>query len=146
MDNVSAGPGDLGKRVAARRRELGLTRAELAARSGMAVSYLAYLEQHAANVGYDGLMRLADALGTTPNALLGGSAEVPQQAQASQRVRLGVARLAPDGRPADRLRWPRPRGSRWNIPGQRPVRGQGQGRSVVHDVQRRAGVEGVGGG
>ena len=87
MDNVSAGPGDLGRRVTARRRELGLTRAELAARSGMAVSYLAYLEQHAANVGYDGLMRLADARGTTPNALLGGPAEVPQQAQAAQRVR-----------------------------------------------------------
>jgi transcriptional regulator with XRE-family HTH domain len=73
------GPGDLGRRVTARRRELGLTRAELAARSGMAVSYLAYLEQHAADVGYDGLMRLADALGTTPDALLGRSAAARQQ-------------------------------------------------------------------
>jgi transcriptional regulator with XRE-family HTH domain len=76
VSNASAqGPGDLGKRVTQRRRELGLTRAELAARSGMAVSYLAYLEQHAANVGYDGLMRLADALGTTPGELLGGDSE-----------------------------------------------------------------------
>ena len=82
MQNENAqGPGDLGRRVAARRRELGLTRAELAARSGMAVSHLAYLEQHAANVGSGALMRLADALGTTPTALLGcGAAGLPSAA------------------------------------------------------------------
>ena len=67
----SYGPGDLGRRVAARRRGLDLTRAQLAATSGMAASYLAYLEEHPANVGNGGLMRLADALATTPAALLG---------------------------------------------------------------------------
>jgi hypothetical protein len=47
----------------------------------MAVSYLAYLEQHAANVGSGALMRLADALGTTPTALLGcGAAGLPSAA------------------------------------------------------------------
>jgi transcriptional regulator with XRE-family HTH domain len=86
MTNASAlGPGDLGRRVAQRRRELGITRAELAARSGMAVSYLAYVEQHAANVGYDGVMRLAEALGTTPGALLGGSADGPRGGSADGR-------------------------------------------------------------
>ncbi|HEY7145947.1 MAG TPA: helix-turn-helix transcriptional regulator [Streptosporangiaceae bacterium] len=93
------GPGDLGRRVAARRKELGLTRAELAARSGMAVSYLAYLEQHAANVSYDALIRLADALGTTPDALLGchggqdpGTASVPRQGTARP---VSAPKLAP---------------------------------------------------
>jgi transcriptional regulator with XRE-family HTH domain len=72
MHNESArGPGDLGRRVAARRQELGLSRAQLANRAGMAASYIAYLEQHPANVGNGGLMRLAHALATTPDALLG---------------------------------------------------------------------------
>lgn len=64
--------GDLGRRVAQRRMELGLTRDQLAARAGMATGYLTYLETQVAHVGSSGLARLADALQTTVDELLGG--------------------------------------------------------------------------
>ncbi len=83
MRNGNAhGPGDLGRRVAARRQELGLSRAQLASRAGMAASYIAYLEQHPANVGNGSLMRLANALATTPEALLGCGSEPAREAGA----------------------------------------------------------------
>lgn len=65
------GAGDLGRRVAARRRELGLSREEVAARARMSVPYLTYLETYPANVTMSCLMRLTDALEMTPAALLG---------------------------------------------------------------------------
>jgi transcriptional regulator with XRE-family HTH domain len=81
MRNENAhGPGDLGRRVAARRQELGLSRAQLANLAGMAASYIGYLEQHPANVGNGGLMRLVGALATTPDALLGGGSEAAGEA------------------------------------------------------------------
>lgn len=58
--------GDLGRRLAARRVNLGLTRRQAAARAGMAVTYLRYLEEHpGAAPGTSALMRLAEALETT---------------------------------------------------------------------------------
>ncbi|WP_406405454.1 helix-turn-helix domain-containing protein [Streptomyces sp. NBC_01643] len=39
-------PGDVGRRVAARREELGLSRQEVAERSGSATTYIQYLEEH----------------------------------------------------------------------------------------------------
>ena len=65
------GPGDLGRRIAARRRQLGGSRAELAARAGQSVSYLTYLETRPALVTMTCLLELADALATTAEALLG---------------------------------------------------------------------------
>jgi transcriptional regulator with XRE-family HTH domain len=64
-------PGDLGRRIAARRRQLGWSRAELAARAGLSPSYLAYLETRPAVVTTTCLTELADALETTAGALLG---------------------------------------------------------------------------
>jgi transcriptional regulator with XRE-family HTH domain len=66
-----AGPGDLGRRIADRRQQLGWSRAELAARAGLSVPYLTYLETHPANVTMTCLIELADALETTAEALLG---------------------------------------------------------------------------
>ena len=65
-------PSDLSARVGQRRRELKLTQQELAERAGMSVPYLAYLENHPATPTGAALRQLADALQTTPEALLGG--------------------------------------------------------------------------
>ncbi|MFH8473412.1 helix-turn-helix domain-containing protein [Streptomyces sp. NPDC018000] len=72
-----AGQSDLGRRVAARRQELGLTREELAERSGAAASYIAYLEERAAIPDVRALVGLADALETTVAELAGTTVERP---------------------------------------------------------------------
>ncbi|MCX4767961.1 pyridoxamine 5'-phosphate oxidase family protein [Streptomyces sp. NBC_01275] len=74
----SAPSGDLGRRLAARRFRLGLTREETAARAGMAPSYVAHLEQHPDAAPSSGaLLALAAVLQTTVSALTGGDADVP---------------------------------------------------------------------
>jgi nitroimidazol reductase NimA-like FMN-containing flavoprotein (pyridoxamine 5'-phosphate oxidase superfamily) len=70
-------PGDLSKRVALRRTELRLSQAQVAARAGVPLRYLQYLERYPARPGAVALRRLAAALRTTPAALLGAGAEVP---------------------------------------------------------------------
>jgi transcriptional regulator with XRE-family HTH domain len=65
------GPGDLGRRVRARREQLGWSRKQLAVRAGLSVSYLTHIETHPAVVTMACLVGLADALGTTVAALLG---------------------------------------------------------------------------
>ena len=70
-------PGDLSKRVAQRRTELHLSKAQVAARAGMSLRYLEYVERYPARPGAATLRRLAAALQTTPAALLGARAQVP---------------------------------------------------------------------
>jgi len=70
-------PGDLSKRVALRRAELRLSQAQVAARAGMSLRYVQYLERYPAGPGPAVLRQLAAALQTTPAALLGAGAEVP---------------------------------------------------------------------
>jgi hypothetical protein len=77
------GPGDLGRRIAARRQQLGTNRAELAAKAGLSVSYLTYLETRPALVTMTCLRELADALGTTAEALLGAGSPAPVTAAAA---------------------------------------------------------------
>jgi transcriptional regulator with XRE-family HTH domain len=82
-------PGDLGRRVATRRRDLGLSREELAARAGMAAGYVEYLETRATHLSTAGLLRLASALDTTPGVLLGDAVErAPGPGRASARPTL----------------------------------------------------------
>jgi transcriptional regulator with XRE-family HTH domain len=71
-------PGDLARRVAHRRRELGLSREQVAERAGMVAGYLAYLE-HSPAVGLpeSSLIRLAGALETTIEDLRGGRIDRP---------------------------------------------------------------------
>ena len=70
--------GDLGHRVAERRREVGLTREEVALRAGMHSGYLDYLEHSPdAAVTAGALLRLAAALETTPAFLRGGHVDRP---------------------------------------------------------------------
>ncbi|MFC9926142.1 helix-turn-helix domain-containing protein [Streptomyces sp. NPDC127190] len=70
--------GDLGRRLAARRAELGLTRRQAATRAGMAPAYLRYLEEYpGAAPGPGPLIRLAEALDTTVTELTGGTVDMP---------------------------------------------------------------------
>ncbi|MFE0477322.1 helix-turn-helix domain-containing protein [Streptomyces sp. NPDC058947] len=70
--------GDLGRRIARRRTELGLSRQETATRAGMAPAYLQYLEERpTADPGAGTLLRLAGALRTTVWHLTGGDTELP---------------------------------------------------------------------
>jgi transcriptional regulator with XRE-family HTH domain len=72
-----ADPGDLSRRVAQRRAELHLSQAQLAARAGLSLRYLEYLERYPARPAPATLRQLAAALRTTPAALLGAGANVP---------------------------------------------------------------------
>ncbi|MGW0886542.1 helix-turn-helix domain-containing protein [Streptomyces sp. NPDC002671] len=70
--------GDLGRRLAARRAQLGLTRRQTAARAGVAAGYLRYLEEHPGAVPGTGvLLRLAEVLETTVTELTGGAVDLP---------------------------------------------------------------------
>ncbi|WP_156724875.1 helix-turn-helix domain-containing protein [Streptomyces apocyni] len=73
----AVGHTDLGRRIAARRVELGYTREQLAQRCGMDVSYLAYLEERAAHPSTGTLVRLAGELGTTIAELTGVTTDRP---------------------------------------------------------------------
>jgi len=70
-------PGDLSRRIAQRRAELRVSQAQLAARAGLTLRYLEYLERYPARPNAATLRQLAAALHTTPAALLGGGANVP---------------------------------------------------------------------
>jgi nitroimidazol reductase NimA-like FMN-containing flavoprotein (pyridoxamine 5'-phosphate oxidase superfamily) len=70
--------GDFARRVAHRREQLGLSREEIARRSGMDSGYLEYLERSAyVELPPGVLMRLAAALETTLPDLTGGTVELP---------------------------------------------------------------------
>lgn len=69
--------GDLGRRIAMRRSELGLSRQETADLAGMAESYIQYLEEFpGAAPSRSGLLRLAEVLHTTVTDLAGGSSDL----------------------------------------------------------------------
>lgn len=70
--------GDLARRVAHRRRELGLSREEVARRAGMNAGYLDYLE-HSPSVALSRghVVRLAKALETSVDYLRGGDVDRP---------------------------------------------------------------------
>ncbi|MGW6268398.1 MULTISPECIES: helix-turn-helix domain-containing protein [unclassified Streptomyces] len=69
---------DIGRRIARRRAQLGLTRQETAERAGTTPGYLRHLEEHpTADPGLGVLIRLAGALHTSAAALRGGGIDVP---------------------------------------------------------------------
>ncbi len=70
--------GDLGRRVAERRTELGLSDADLAGLAGMAPSYVRALEHNPSpQLSRAALWRLAAALGTSVEELTGGGTQLP---------------------------------------------------------------------
>jgi nitroimidazol reductase NimA-like FMN-containing flavoprotein (pyridoxamine 5'-phosphate oxidase superfamily) len=70
-------PGDLSKRLAHRRAELRLSRAQVAVRARISLRYLEYLESFPSVPDALTLRQLAAALRTTPAALLGAGAQAP---------------------------------------------------------------------
>jgi nitroimidazol reductase NimA-like FMN-containing flavoprotein (pyridoxamine 5'-phosphate oxidase superfamily) len=71
--NTNGDAGDLSRRVAQRRAELGLSLEEVGRDAGIDPGYLDYLEHHAeAHLSGGSLVLLSMALKTTPQALLGG--------------------------------------------------------------------------
>ncbi|MFI8454646.1 helix-turn-helix domain-containing protein [Kitasatospora sp. NPDC085464] len=101
----TADPGDLGRRAARRRTQLGLTRELVAERASLDPGFLEHLETHPVVVGVGTLTRLADALDTTVTDLLGGGRGVLSgRARANARVVLETldpagcwAKLTPGG-------------------------------------------------
>ncbi|GGQ14165.1 helix-turn-helix domain-containing protein [Streptosporangium pseudovulgare] len=77
MSERPAAPGDLGRRVAQRRGELGLDRRQLADRAGIDPGYLDYLEASAASASTETVHKLAAALETSSEELLGGTMDLP---------------------------------------------------------------------
>ena len=63
----------IGKRIANRRRELGLRQVEVCERAGINDKYLSCIERATSIPSLEVLMRLALALKTTPDAFLVGS-------------------------------------------------------------------------
>ncbi|MFI7688890.1 pyridoxamine 5'-phosphate oxidase family protein [Nonomuraea sp. NPDC049655] len=103
----------LGRRIAERRESLNLSRQELAERSGVAVGYVAYLEDQSGISVREALARLAEALETTVEGLLGEVTEPAGAGPASAHPTLvplaeeeclrllrpgGVGRIAFEGR------------------------------------------------
>jgi transcriptional regulator with XRE-family HTH domain len=75
---IRADPTDAGRRVARRRTELEMTRAELAERAGMPVEFIDYVESRpSADPGIATLWRLAAALETSAYILLGAGRNQP---------------------------------------------------------------------
>ncbi|MCX4966118.1 pyridoxamine 5'-phosphate oxidase family protein [Streptomyces sp. NBC_00654] len=68
---------DFGRRLYTRREELGLTRAEVADRSGAVENYIEYLEEQGGSPGIGVTLRLAEALDTTVDELTGRTADEP---------------------------------------------------------------------
>ncbi|GAA3525510.1 hypothetical protein GCM10022419_000230 [Nonomuraea rosea] len=77
MSTRASTPGDLGQRVTYHRERLSLTREDLAERAGMAPGYVEYVEDNPANVTQGTLVRLAGALETSTDDLLGGGTNRP---------------------------------------------------------------------
>lgn len=89
-------PGDLSRRLAARRAELRLSIPQVAGRARLSVRYLEYLERFPAQPDSIVLRRLAAALQTTPAALLGAGADMPSgHARVGFGVPAQVERLLP---------------------------------------------------
>jgi nitroimidazol reductase NimA-like FMN-containing flavoprotein (pyridoxamine 5'-phosphate oxidase superfamily) len=77
----AAEPGDLGTRLSRRRQDLKLSRRQLAGLAGVSVPYLQDLEAHHSRPTQAALRRLAAALQTTPQTLLGaGTGQPPGRA------------------------------------------------------------------
>lgn len=89
MSELASHPGDLGRRVRHRRAELGLTRAQVAARAGIEERLVAYVEEQPASVSAEIVLRLAHALDLPDYSLLGSDADVPPRF-GGRRPRLDV--------------------------------------------------------
>jgi nitroimidazol reductase NimA-like FMN-containing flavoprotein (pyridoxamine 5'-phosphate oxidase superfamily) len=89
----NANASDVGRRVAQRRSELGMSRAELAERAGMDPGYVAYMEEQPARLSQEALYHLAHALHTSPDHLLGADTDTPPGSSSTAVPEPGIRTL-----------------------------------------------------
>ena len=73
---------EVGRRIAARRRELGLKQWQVIEMAGLSDKYLSNIERATSVLSIDVLMKLCTALETTPDALLLGTVADQDSAKA----------------------------------------------------------------
>lgn len=91
---------EIGKRIAQRRKELGLKQAEVYERAGINDKYLSCIERATSIPSLEVVMRLALALDTTPDTFLVGSVhfehdqwrDVAEMLRNMNPVKLGLAK------------------------------------------------------
>lgn len=83
----------LGKRIAARRRELGLKQYQLNERAGLSDKYISCIETAKSIPSIDVLMRICDALETTPDHLLLGTVSNTESESYDRQISERIARL-----------------------------------------------------
>lgn len=88
----------IGQRIAARRRELGLKQSQVEERAELSYKYLSNIERGISIPSTEVIMRLALVLDTTPDAFLVGTGEVPGEpwrtvAQQLRPLSLGQLKL-----------------------------------------------------
>ncbi|WP_433518773.1 helix-turn-helix domain-containing protein [Nonomuraea sp. CA-143628] len=76
-ETFMTGTGDFGRRMIHHRERLGLTHEQVADRAEMSTGYVQYLEGHLSPPNIEALARLATALETTVQDLLGGGQDRP---------------------------------------------------------------------
>lgn len=79
---------EVGRRFAARRRELGLKQWQVIEMAGLSDKYLSNIERATSILSIDVLMRLCDALDTTPDCILLGTTEKSDDISAALESRL----------------------------------------------------------
>lgn len=70
---------EIGKRIAARRKQLGLRQSEVEERADLSYKYLSNIERGISIPSTEVIMRLASALETTPNEFLIGTCQLDEE-------------------------------------------------------------------
>ncbi len=78
----------VGQRLAARRHQLGLKQWQVIEMAGLSDKYLSNIERATSKISIDVLLRLCDALDTTPDCILLGTTEKSEDVSAALESRL----------------------------------------------------------
>ncbi len=86
---------ELGKRLAARRKELGLKQSQVNEAAGLSDKYLSNIERATSVLSVDVLMRLCDVLDVTPDYLLLGAVSETKPNNLQKSVILKSEQMSP---------------------------------------------------
>ncbi|MBE6901299.1 MAG: helix-turn-helix transcriptional regulator [Ruminococcaceae bacterium] len=89
---------DLGKRIARRRRELGLKQYQVSERAELSDKYISCIETAKSIPSIDVLVRICDALETTPDALLLGAINNTDSIDYERQLVAKLSKLKPTAR------------------------------------------------
>ena len=85
---------EIGRRIAQRRRQMLLTQAEVEMKANLSPRYLSNIERGRSVPSVDVLMHIADVLHMTPDEVLWGASENPQEDR-EEKLSTGMKRLNP---------------------------------------------------